>query len=341
MKDTKAIVAGGASLSGFVIACVILVVAFSVQVGAETSDQAIHYEETTLETIWQKTSNTGAGLRLGVPRYDINNPYWSWTDNVWNGQQDNHLRNQYDLDPHAYWRQSYPYTHLWFRVEVFVPERTLSITMLDPYKPGGIIPINDNFYVYVNGVRVAYHGTSYDAKIDDSCREADRWCVPSVNLTSAPWLEGQWNDVWILAEEWCVWGGIGYLEFRALIESVIPATIDCDPDTLNLKSKGNWITCYIELSDEHDPRDINASTILLNEAIQPELDLKYGFVRSEDSYITDRDGDGIAERMVKFDRTEVEESLTSGDSVSLTVTGQFHDGTEFEGADTIRVINPG
>ena len=25
--------------------------------------------------------------------------------------------------------------------------------------------------------------------------------------------------------------------------------VDCDPDTLNLKSKGKWITCYIEVEE--------------------------------------------------------------------------------------------
>lgn len=119
----------------------------------------------------------------------------------------------------------------------------------------------------------------------------------------------------------------------------IQADIDIDPHTINLGSRGKWITCYIELLGVHDPRDINASTILLMDTLSPELNPKYGFVKSEESYIVDHDGDGIYERMVKFDRQMVIEMLEPGETVTLTVTGRLFDGTDFQGTDVIRVID--
>lgn len=120
----------------------------------------------------------------------------------------------------------------------------------------------------------------------------------------------------------------------------VSADIDIDPNTLNLKSKGKWITCYIELPSGYDVKDIDTTTILLEDSLSPELDPKYGFVRSESSYIMDHDGDGILERMVKFDRSEVEDMLSPG-TYNLKVTGGLVDGTQFEGySDTITVIDP-
>jgi hypothetical protein len=116
------------------------------------------------------------------------------------------------------------------------------------------------------------------------------------------------------------------------IPDVIQATINIDPDTLNLNSKGKWITCYIELPGDYDVEDIDVSTIKLNDEVPAE---------SRPTGIGDCDDDGIAELMVKFDRSAVQEILEAGDEVEITVTGELNDDTKFEGSDTIRVINKG
>lgn len=110
---------------------------------------------------------------------------------------------------------------------------------------------------------------------------------------------------------------------------VLLATIDIDPDTLNLNSTGNWITCYIELPDGYDVEDINISTILLNDTIPAE---------NHPTNISDYDNDGIPDLMVKFDRQEVIDILEPGENVEITVAGELVDGTRFEGIDYIRVI---
>lgn len=110
------------------------------------------------------------------------------------------------------------------------------------------------------------------------------------------------------------------------------ATIDIDPDTLNLNSRGRWITAYIELPEGYNVSDINVSTILLNDAISAEL---------SPMEIGDYDNDGVPDIMVKFDRANVEELIhVPTEIVELTLTGTVS-GIPFEGGDTIKVIKKG
>ncbi len=109
----------------------------------------------------------------------------------------------------------------------------------------------------------------------------------------------------------------------------LEATIDIDPDTLNLNSSGKWITCYIEFPEGYNVSDINISTILLNDVVHAE---------DHPTNISDYDDDGIPDLMVKFDRQEVIAILEPGENVAITVTGQITGGAQFEGIDYIRVI---
>jgi len=113
--------------------------------------------------------------------------------------------------------------------------------------------------------------------------------------------------------------------------STVRATVDIQPDTLNVKSKGKWVTAYIELPDGYDVADIDVSTVMLE-----------GTIPAEDhpTKIGDYDDDGIPDLMVKFDRQALIDYLdgTTGE-VTLTVSGELNDGTSFEGSDTVTVIN--
>jgi len=115
--------------------------------------------------------------------------------------------------------------------------------------------------------------------------------------------------------------------------SVINATVDIQPQALNLRSKGKWITAYIELLEGYNVQDINVSTIMLNGTIPVDLDASVG--------IGDYDKDGVEDLTVKFNRTQVVEFMLSqgvrfGD-VTLTLTGELYDGTPFEGKTIISV----
>jgi len=106
-------------------------------------------------------------------------------------------------------------------------------------------------------------------------------------------------------------------------------TVDLDPDTLNLKSKGKFVTVYIELPPGYDVGQIDVSSILLNGTV-PAL--------SRPTQVGDNDSDGVPDLMVKFHRTAVQEILTVGEEVGITIRGEIA-GIVFEGSDTIKVID--
>ena len=128
------------------------------------------------------------------------------------------------------------------------------------------------------------------------------------------------------------WQLPGNLFIRAIMSEVTPpvvtAIIDINPYTLNLKSKGKWITAYIELPEGYNVSDIDVSTIMLNDAVPAEL---------HPTEVGDYDTDGIPDLMVKFDREDLVAILSVGET-TLTITGEVN-GTQFEGSDTIKVIN--
>jgi DNA-binding beta-propeller fold protein YncE len=116
-------------------------------------------------------------------------------------------------------------------------------------------------------------------------------------------------------------------------EEALIATIDIDPDTLNLKSKGNWITCYIELPEGHDVNQIDVNTVTLS--VEGATPIAAALSPTE---VGDYDSDDIPDLMVKFDRGAVQDVVPVG-SMEMTVTGSLTDGTQFQGTDTVLVID--
>jgi len=101
--------------------------------------------------------------------------------------------------------------------------------------------------------------------------------------------------------------------------------VNIDPDTLTLDSKGKWITCCITSPGGCDVGDIDVASIRLNDCLEVQQSQLIRF------------WGGIL--LVKFCQSEVLEMVGLGET-ELTVTGELNCGLQFEGSDTICVIEP-
>jgi DNA-binding beta-propeller fold protein YncE len=119
-----------------------------------------------------------------------------------------------------------------------------------------------------------------------------------------------------------------------LVQEGARAEVDVVPDTLNPRSRGRYLTAYIELSEGYDVADIDAGSVCLTinqgETLIP--------AEAQPVAIGDYDSDGVPDLMVKFDRQAVQALLTPGETVTVYVGGLLADGTEFLGSDTVRVL---
>ncbi len=109
----------------------------------------------------------------------------------------------------------------------------------------------------------------------------------------------------------------------------VQLSIDIDPDSLNLKSKGRWITAYIETPSDYDVSEINISSLLLEGSIPAE---------KHPVEIGDHNSNNISDLMVKFDRADVEDIVSPSSQVELIITGNTNSNIPLEGSDLIRVF---
>jgi hypothetical protein len=190
----------------------------------------------------------------------------------------------------------------------------------------------NTYALYIDGVQVAT-GT-------DSNTIPDPNAPLTIGKAEAYFLNGLIDEVAIYSRALTAEEILQHYENPC---GLIEATVDIDPDTLNLKSKGEWITAYIELPEGYDVNDIDVSTIYLVDTIPVDT--------SAPATVGDYDSDGISDLMVKFDRIAVVAYLGTEDVTEdetgtdyyeeLTIIGELTDGTQFEGSDTIRVIDKG
>ena len=112
------------------------------------------------------------------------------------------------------------------------------------------------------------------------------------------------------------------------VYSYIEASLDIAPNVLNMKSKGKWITAYIELPEGYDVDDIDIGSVMLNGTVMAEL---------HPTVVEDHNDNGIPDIMVKFSREMVQDNLIPGDEVEIEVTGELLSKISFTCTETIRV----
>jgi formylglycine-generating enzyme required for sulfatase activity len=109
-------------------------------------------------------------------------------------------------------------------------------------------------------------------------------------------------------------------------EQAFEVEAEITPHTLNVQSKGKWISCKIWLPEDYDVADVNSYSVTLEDEIEAEW------------IWFDQDQQVI---MAKFSRSALQEILADLEiptDVELLVSGRLNDGTFFEGTDTIRLI---
>lgn len=144
------------------------------------------------------------------------------------------------------------------------------------------------------------------------------------------------------------------------IASALPsvrASIVIDPKTLNRRSQGKWITCFITLPEGY-PKDVfdpyNVAVTRVNkvvldniiysdpEAVPPKRERNNESGNYPDEEEQPDDCENNEEILkVKFPRAGVEAVVPVGEEVELTVTGKLLTAAAFEGHKCIRVIDPG
>ena len=105
---------------------------------------------------------------------------------------------------------------------------------------------------------------------------------------------------------------------------------DVDPNTLNLRSNGRWITGYVVLPMGYDSRDIVLDTVTFMGVVPADVNV----------FSLDNDVDGAIGAMFKFDRIAIEPVLPEGEWVDVFVQGEVRDTTWFIATDRIRIIRP-
>ncbi len=134
---------------------------------------------------------------------------------------------------------------------------------------------------------------------------------------------------------WVQWDNVRLVKMPE--ERFVDAVVEVDPNTLNLNSQGAWITCYIEPPAGYDVNDIDGQMVTLENVTAYMGQQDWASPQANAANTMDHDGDGVVERMVKFDRSAVQAVLRRG-TATVTVKAKLPNHTTLRGTDLIKVI---
>jgi len=117
--------------------------------------------------------------------------------------------------------------------------------------------------------------------------------------------------------------------------SVITASVDVQPMVLNKNANGGYVTVYIEFpGGTASPTDIDVSSVTLSNAAGTAM---VEVAPGSPTAVGDGNGDGVIDRMVKFDRATVQSWFAAPGEQTVRVKGRLIDGRQFTGDDIILV----
>lgn len=100
------------------------------------------------------------------------------------------------------------------------------------------------------------------------------------------------------------------------------------PRVLQPASRARWVTAFLEPPSEFPLAEIDIASARLNDV---------PVAQGTDAVPGDQDRDGIPDLQLQFDREAFERTLTSGEQVTVTITGRIGR-RSFTGTDQIRVL---
>ncbi|MBU2530855.1 MAG: hypothetical protein KKD35_07440, partial [Elusimicrobia bacterium] len=141
-----------------------------------------------------------------------------------------------------------------------------TIILRDSTYPTGSITINDGNPDYTDSINVTLYLTYADtgsgvAQVRYG-NDATGWTSWETSTPTREWELTQGDGIkTVYYEIKDKVGNVCQLKDTIVLDTLIRAKIDITPNTLNLKSKGNWITAYIELPQKYNVNDIDIASI--------------------------------------------------------------------------------